>query len=197
MVKKVLEWRAAQPDASGRVWEALNSANRRLERLFAQLRKLASSSITDYGTAVSYRAERTYLQASGPVSSRFVSEVRILFALCHDCFLSVRTLLRELGDGAGVAIEPPSQTKLLDLTMDLPGVLFAGVPGAGGNDAIFAVVLDESLLLHPASEWTPPADHSPAQRVQQLWCSNGVDLLPVIVQTGARGSRGIRVDVTL
>lgn len=41
-------------------------------------------------------------------------------------------------------IEPNSQTRLLDATMDMEGVLLAGVPGAGGFDAIFAVTLGDS-----------------------------------------------------
>lgn len=41
-------------------------------------------------------------------------------------------------------IEPESQTKLLDATMNLEGVLLAGVPGAGGFDAVFAVTLGDS-----------------------------------------------------
>lgn len=41
-------------------------------------------------------------------------------------------------------IEPESQTRLLDATMNMKGVLLAGVPGAGGFDAIFAITLGES-----------------------------------------------------
>lgn len=41
---------------------------------------------------------------------------------------------------AGVSIEPDSQTRIADITATLPGVLAAGVPGAGGLDAIFAIV---------------------------------------------------------
>lgn len=37
-------------------------------------------------------------------------------------------------------IEPPVQTRLVDATSALPGVLCAGVPGAGGVDAVFAIV---------------------------------------------------------
>ena len=37
-----------------------------------------------------------------------------------------------MGDMAGVGIEPDSQTALVDATIDnIPGVLCAGVPGAG------------------------------------------------------------------
>jgi len=41
-------------------------------------------------------------------------------------------------------IEPESQTRLLDATMDTEGVLLAGVPGAGGFDAVFAITLGDS-----------------------------------------------------
>lgn len=56
---------------------------------------------------------------------------------------------------AGVPIEPPVQTKLVDATLALPGVLCAGVPGAGGVDAVFAIV------VHPDAE----------QGVQDFWAN--------------------------
>lgn len=56
---------------------------------------------------------------------------------------------------AGVPIEPPVQTKLVDATSALPGVLCAGVPGAGGVDAVFAIV------VHPDAE----------EGVRDLWAS--------------------------
>ena len=56
-------------------------------------------------------------------------------------FALSRRLLREMGEASGVGIEPPTQTRLLDATLRIPGVLAAGVPGAGGNDAVFAIVV--------------------------------------------------------
>jgi phosphomevalonate kinase len=58
--------------------------------------------------------------------------------ICKD-FLEVRKLLKRMGTGAGVGIEPGAQTSLCDATMGLDGVLMCGVPGAGGNDAVFAI----------------------------------------------------------
>ncbi|RYR34148.1 hypothetical protein Ahy_A10g048878 [Arachis hypogaea] len=49
-----------------------------------------------------------------------------------------------LDEAAGVPIEPESQTKLLDATLNLEGVLLARVPGAGEFDAVFAVTLGDS-----------------------------------------------------
>lgn len=51
-------------------------------------------------------------------------------------------------------IEPPSQTALLDATMDMSGVLLAGVPGAGGFDAVFAVVLGNTVREQVDVEWS-------------------------------------------
>ena len=42
---------------------------------------------------------------------------------------------------AQVPIEPLVQTQLLDACLDIPGVLIAGVPGAGGYDAVFCITL--------------------------------------------------------
>jgi len=49
----------------------------------------------------------------------------------QQAFLRVRSLLTHMGKVAGTEIEPQSQSTLLNLTMSLPGVVFAGVPGAG------------------------------------------------------------------
>lgn len=60
-------------------------------------------------------------------------------------FENSRRLLKKMGDSAGVGIEPDAQTTLCDATADLPGVVAAGVPGAGGVDAIFAITYVYSL----------------------------------------------------
>ena len=65
-------------------------------------------------------------------------------------------------------IEPESQTKILDSTMKIEGVLLAGVPGAGGFDAVFAITLSD-------------AKH----KVIQMWTSIGV--LPLLVKEDPRG----------
>ena len=57
----------------------------------------------------------------------------------------VRAVLREISQLSGVPIEPRNQTELLDdLVRKVPEVIFASVPGAGGDDAIFALGLKDS-----------------------------------------------------
>lgn len=54
----------------------------------------------------------------------------------------------------GLQIEPPSQTALLDATMEMEGVLLAGVPGAGGFDAVFAITIGSAVRDKVESEWS-------------------------------------------
>ncbi|KAL0447731.1 UNVERIFIED_CONTAM: Phosphomevalonate kinase, peroxisomal [Sesamum latifolium] len=62
----------------------------------------------------------------------------------RDAMLAIRCNMRKMGEAAGIPIEPESQTQLLDTTMNTEGVLLAGVPGAGGFDAVFAITLGAS-----------------------------------------------------
>lgn len=51
-------------------------------------------------------------------------------------------------------IEPEEQTRLLDATMNMEGVLLAGVPGAGGFDAIFAITLGDHSSTNLTKAWS-------------------------------------------
>uniref|UniRef100_A0A0D6QWJ7 phosphomevalonate kinase n=1 Tax=Araucaria cunninghamii TaxID=56994 RepID=A0A0D6QWJ7_ARACU len=94
--------------------------------------------------------------------------VKALLA-ARQAMLEVRNLLRQIGEAAGVPIEPESQTHILDMTMGMEGVLLAGVPGAGGFDAIFAITLGSTSR----------------DCVAHKWSSNGV--LPLLVTEDPRG----------
>ncbi|KAK8945518.1 hypothetical protein KSP40_PGU011055 [Platanthera guangdongensis] len=86
----------------------------------------------------------------------------------RDAFLDIRILMQHMGKSAGVPIEPESQTRLLDATMNMDGVLLSGVPGAGGFDAVFAIILGEAT-----------------GSVAKAWSSAGV--LPLLVKEDSRG----------
>ena len=56
--------------------------------------------------------------------------------------LTIRSLLREMSEKAGVPIEPKVQTQLIDACCRVEGVIGGVVPGAGGFDAIALLVED-------------------------------------------------------
>lgn len=77
-----------------------------------------------------------------------------LLITLRELFSHMRELMRQMGTEAGVEIEPPAQTILADQTEALNGVLSSGVPGAGGNDAIFAIVLSCSARSSVEDMWS-------------------------------------------
>lgn len=85
----------------------------------------------------------------GPCSgSFFVPTVSMpKHSLNAPCTLTLRVLWH-------LQIEPLQQTEMLDETMAIEGVLFSGVPGAGGYDAIFAVVLGEATVERVGGYWS-------------------------------------------
>ena len=102
-------------------------------------------------------------------------------------FILVRKQLKIMGEESGADIEPDSQTKLADATMELPGVLISGVPGgttyylvsftssltlnpAGGMDGLFAIVIGEQAQ----------------ECVRSFWTENGVN--PLLLKEDKRGT---------
>jgi len=60
---------------------------------------------------------------------------------------AARIHLKQMGLAANVPIEPEEQSRLADATMDLPGVIAAGVPGAGGYDALFVLYIEGGVSV--------------------------------------------------
>lgn len=70
-------------------------------------------------------------------------ECATLFRKLAVSFSFVREGLKVIGNLAHVPVEPDTQSALLNGTALVNGVLCAGVPGAGGYDAVVAVVADD------------------------------------------------------
>ncbi|KAK7410703.1 hypothetical protein VNO78_01705 [Psophocarpus tetragonolobus] len=145
MVGAVKKWQMSDPQKSMDIWRRLSEANSALEMQLNLLSKLANEQWNAYKSVIDscsmLRSEKWIEQATEP------NKETVIKALigAKDAMLGIRYHMRLMGEAAGVPIEPESQTQLLDATMNLEGVLLAGVPGAGGFDAIFAVTLGDSI----------------------------------------------------
>lgn len=144
MVGAVKKWQKSDPEKSKDTWNKLSEANSALEEQLNLLNKLAAENWDSYKAVIDscsmYKSEKWLGQFSQ------ASHVEIVKALlgARDAMLKIRCNMRQMGEAAGIPIEPESQTRLLDMTMDTDGVLLAGVPGAGGFDAVFAITLSNS-----------------------------------------------------
>ncbi|KAI8992041.1 Phosphomevalonate kinase [Mycotypha africana] len=136
LVGKVLAWKKLNPDEANALWTELGSYNSKVEQHFRRLNELYVKDTHIYNDTID---KCTNLNSTdwnavpGPVAEELV-------ALVND-FSVVRRLLQKMSELADVPIEPKEQTKLLDACTNIPGVVMAGVPGAGGYDAIFCIVL--------------------------------------------------------
>lgn len=216
MVRSVLAWRDAAPDAATRVadivaavagardvsdeaaaamaaaaavavgptlWRQLAAANARVEVLFRQLAAAANAADTaaSYDAAIDACSALPVADWRGAAAGAGAGAPLVaLLADAADAMATARRLLAAMGDAAGVPIEPREQGALADATLRLPGVLAAGVPGAGGHDALFALVL---------------ASGAAAAAVEATWLAwpgGGVTPLPLTNGAGAgEGGAGI------
>ncbi|KAK4486334.1 hypothetical protein RD792_009005 [Penstemon davidsonii] len=144
MVGAVKRWQKADPQNSVETWKTLSEANSALELNFNILSKLAENNYDAYASAVNNCSKLTSEKwTDGAIEPNQIEVVKALLG-ARDAMLSIRCNMRKMGEAAGIPIEPESQTRLLDTTMNTEGVLLAGVPGAGGFDAVFAVTLGDS-----------------------------------------------------
>ncbi|KAJ3057499.1 phosphomevalonate kinase [Rhizophlyctis rosea] len=139
LVSQVLAWRKAKAEEdlflAHRVWTDIDESNRALIQTLQKLSDLATAE------PAAYEEVRRECQA---IPARD----------------GIRAYLREMSKLAGVPIEPEEQTRLLDACNAVSGVIMAGVPGAGGFDAIFCVTVDPSCrdaLERVWSSWTEMA----------------------------------------
>ncbi|KAL0393704.1 UNVERIFIED_CONTAM: Phosphomevalonate kinase, peroxisomal [Sesamum latifolium] len=141
MVGAVKKWQKADPQNALDTWKKLSESNSALEFYLNTLTKLAENNYDTYRSAIDNCSKLTSEKwAEGVTEPNQIEVVKALLG-ARDAMLGIRCNMRKMGEAAGIPIEPESQTRLLDTTMNMEGVLLAGVPGAGGFDAVFAVTL--------------------------------------------------------
>ena len=170
MVSAVMQWKNSSKDAS-KLWKSIQDTNDSIKGVFATLlQQEEEEEVRDKIKALSNHTHEAWEREGGRVGKQ-LCVLRHLFVQC-------RALLKSMGDEAGVPIEPNQQSALCDATMQLPGVLAAGVPGAGGFDAIFAIVMSDAARRRVEDMWLDWKDGGEEMKV-----------VPMIVHEDSRGVR--------
>lgn len=153
MVGAVKKWQKSDPQKALETWTKLSKANSRLETTLNLLSELAKEKYDPYKSAIercsTLRCDKWLEQTNESNEAEIVKSM----LEARNAMLEIRQHMRQMGEAASVPIEPESQTQLLDATMNMEGVLLAGVPGAGGFDAVFAVTLGDSST-NVATAWS-------------------------------------------
>jgi phosphomevalonate kinase len=179
MVRSVLQWKSQKKEAATKLWNKIDELNNKTEELFNELQTYANENLQLYQSTLS---QLNSLKAS-EWNKQYDSQKQPLQYKIADCmsrlrttFTQVRYGMKQMGNESKVPIEPDEQTKLLDATMDVNGCLLAGVPGAGGFDAISCILFGDEI--------------STKQRVEQMWLNyQGADVCPLLL--GESNSKGV------
>lgn len=149
MARKVLTWKAGRQDtAKEPFWEELADINPKIIQLFQQ-------PVGD----------------SSPLEKELPEGLKDL----RSAFQQARKSLKSMGEAAGVPIEPDAQTCLADATQEIPGVVAAVVPGAGGYDALACVHLSGSK--------------DAIGKLWAEWNKDGAQVCPLAVEADGEGIR--------
>jgi phosphomevalonate kinase len=174
-VRKVMQWKAADSEEALEVWSRLSQLNRKLVGCIEQLSNFALHNAEVFETLNNALGNicfgdnwksffRTHSQLVGlpeDILLLFMETVDSIFKTGREC----RMLLSLMGRLADVSIEPCSLTSLLDQTLQIPGCILVGVPGAGGYDAVFAVVVGEASRKLVENFWNDNSCFPLASRV--------------------------------
>ena len=143
MVSRLLDWRAQNSEQGNRLWDALAADNQDLATSFDTMSELAAQDSNLYMSTIEQCSKLTATKGLAHFPENEVSKV---LSHIHATFERVRASFREISHLSQVPIEPPEQSQLLDACLNIPGVLMAGVPGAGGYDAIFCITLTKKPI---------------------------------------------------
>jgi hypothetical protein len=115
------------------VISTLAQNNKEVENLFASLHKIQAKDPQDFQNQLNQCGKCSFEEVRPMRKNHHkwkqLNQVSEILLSLRKVFGNVREGLREMGTRSGVEIEPPSQTKLVDGTMNVPGVVISGVPG--------------------------------------------------------------------
>lgn len=165
LVGSVSEWRAKKPEWAAQLYRVIAAANRSVSDGLLNLHIAFSNDSAEYSAVIRALAARpstewdAYRTASPSSTADAFIEVR-------NAIRSVRGGMRELGRLSGAPVEPSEMTRLVDATVaGASGILGAGVPGAGGYDAIYVLYLCPEALEGNPAQYGAPAE------VCRVWAS--------------------------
>ena len=193
MARGILEWKKRRRVGfmDDYYWKNLKRCNKRIVALLTE--HFASQTIRDGlrrdGAVII--STRTAEQWKKPMPSTWHLfegsswDVALKLFDLRMAFLECRQNLKGMGNSAGVPVEPDEQTAIANATMALPGVVAAGVPGAGGYDALFVIYVKGLATFGGKSDRV-------RDEIGKLWRdlsdgSNGRVLCPLSVRAAGSG----------
>ncbi|KAL4080368.1 hypothetical protein V8B97DRAFT_744676 [Scleroderma yunnanense] len=130
MVRKVNDWRSKNPDDAKKLWSDIDASNKNLVKALRSLSILYKENTNAYERAVQNLSLLPPSRWETADALEVTRPAVQAFDRAHRASEATRTLMRGMGESAGVDIEPAPQTELLNRSIAQAGVIGGGVPGA-------------------------------------------------------------------
>ncbi|KAG0356834.1 phosphomevalonate kinase [Podila minutissima] len=173
LVSNVLKWRKNKPEEANGLWTQLGKANDTVVELLKKLDQNSKDAPVEYDLAIRKASALPAAEWESLLKQTIKEKsatIELLIQIYNE-FQTVRHYLREMSQLSEVPVEPEEQTRLLDACLTIPGVLMAGVPGAGGFDAIFCIVLSDESRKGVENVWSNFKEMS----VGPLLCTESIE----------------------
>ncbi|KAG4302345.1 hypothetical protein PCANB_001453 [Pneumocystis canis] len=144
MARDVLIWKNSNSNAII-IWEELKNANDMFCRTLSKMIDACQKFESDYYEVLKIAGQTPWNENNIQYENDSIKQ--LIYNLLDDLYFQlklIRQQLKMIGIQANIPVEPPSQTSLLDKCINIPGVLGVGIPGAGGYDAIFCIIIEQS-----------------------------------------------------
>lgn len=172
-VRKVLDWAKRESEQWKSIFDAMNENNLTLLQHLAELIHLSKIETSSYQetlkSCAALPAAEWHLKVASSSTLEHLLGTRA-------CFGIQRKLMKNLGNMAETPVEPDEISRVLNDTENLAGVLATGSPGAGGYDAVFALLLGDSIIDEVEKFWNAHQE-TPLSCLLSRECSDGVLLV--------------------
>jgi len=152
MVRRVLQWKKEHKNAPF-LWRKIDKLNQQVDQYFVDIENLHEKNAELYESTLERLSQAPVAKWNCLDEDKILVNLRDTMLELRCCFVEIRKCMKQMGDESGVEIEPDLQTELSDATMATNGCLVAGVPGAGGYDAIFSIIFGCESRSNVEKEW--------------------------------------------
>lgn len=143
MARSVMAWKNKDTEANV-IWEELKKTNNSFYRTLSEMTNASHQFVSDYYEVLKISGQASWDKDKMKFEDKIKQFIYDILYNLYSQLKLIREQLKIIGAKSNVPIEPPSQTLLLDKCSKIPGVLGVGIPGAGGYDAIFCIIIRES-----------------------------------------------------
>eukprot|EP00163_Fabomonas_tropica_P023476 TRINITY_DN40809_c0_g1_i1.p1 TRINITY_DN40809_c0_g1~~TRINITY_DN40809_c0_g1_i1.p1 ORF type:complete len:264 (-),score=47.42 TRINITY_DN40809_c0_g1_i1:72-863(-) len=140
MVSALMRWRKDSPTEADPLWNTMCRTNTEITEILAEL---TAASHTNPKKFAEIATEASQEGMTPEIWRESSDDLLKAFGRVHALYQELRKAVQQVSACCKVPVEPEHFADLLNRTAAIPGVIMSGCPGAGGEDAVFALAISD------------------------------------------------------